>query len=199
MHPNICIDIYYRYVCVFHAYTCILHFICMCENWSTLCVRAPVCDGDGSAVCARVGGLVLRARPKSRNREPCEPLPIGVDRVAASARRRSPRRRRSTRTSARGTPRVCRTWPMYAPPFRPGPLHRKAGCARPGCRCGAGPLCAAAALVRARVCADTWARARAGAHMCRYSCAYERRDMCTEGGAYMRVCDRVRTHLRRHM
>ncbi len=26
-------------------------------------------------MCARVGGLVLRARPKTRNREPCEPLP----------------------------------------------------------------------------------------------------------------------------
>ncbi len=27
-------------------------------------MRAPVCDGDGSAACARVGGLVLRARPQ---------------------------------------------------------------------------------------------------------------------------------------
>jgi hypothetical protein len=44
-------------------------------------MRAPVCDGDGSAVCARVGGLVLRARPKTRNTKPCEPLPVGVDRV----------------------------------------------------------------------------------------------------------------------
>jgi hypothetical protein len=38
-------------------------FICICENRSGLCMRAPVCDGDGSAVCARVGGLVLQARP----------------------------------------------------------------------------------------------------------------------------------------
>ncbi len=38
-------------------------------------MRAPVCDGDGSAVCARVGGLVLRARPKTRSPKPCEPFP----------------------------------------------------------------------------------------------------------------------------
>jgi hypothetical protein len=44
-------------------------------------MRALVCDGDGSAVCARVGGLVLRARPTTRNPKPCEPLLVGVDRV----------------------------------------------------------------------------------------------------------------------
>jgi surface protein len=68
--------IYYRYVCV-----CVprLHlrypFICICDNRPALCVRAPVCDGDGSLVCARVGGLVLRARPKTRNPNPGEPCP----------------------------------------------------------------------------------------------------------------------------
>ncbi len=61
----------------------------------------PVCDGDGSAVCARVGGLVLRARPETRNFKPCEPLPVGVDRVWLGCRRSS-LRRRSARTSARG-------------------------------------------------------------------------------------------------
>jgi hypothetical protein len=30
---------------------------------------------------------------------------------------------------------------------------------------------------RACVCADVWARACAGVHLCRYSCAYERRDI----------------------
>ncbi len=32
-------------------------------------------------MCARVGGLVLRARPETLNPKPCEPLPVGVDRV----------------------------------------------------------------------------------------------------------------------
>ncbi len=77
MHPNI-----YRSICVcvsvLHAYTYILHFICKCENRSGLCMRAPVCDGDGSAVCARVGGLVLRARPE----------PETVNRASPAHRRR---------------------------------------------------------------------------------------------------------------
>jgi hypothetical protein len=38
-------------------------------------MRAAVYDGDGSAVCARVGGIVLRARPEARNPKPCEPCP----------------------------------------------------------------------------------------------------------------------------
>jgi hypothetical protein len=79
VHPNIYIYIYV-FLCVIHSY--IHHpFICICENRSVLCMRAPVCDGDGSAVCARVCGLALRARPKPRTPEPCEPLPVGVDRV----------------------------------------------------------------------------------------------------------------------
>jgi hypothetical protein len=39
--------------------------------------------------------------------------------ACGSARRRSPRRHRSTRTSAHGTRRVSPRCPMYAPPFRP--------------------------------------------------------------------------------
>jgi hypothetical protein len=70
----------YVYLCVIRSY--IHHpFICICENRSGLCMRAIVCDGDGSVVYAWVGGLVLRARPKTRNPKPCEPLPVGVDRV----------------------------------------------------------------------------------------------------------------------
>ncbi len=40
-----------------------------------------MCDGDGSAVCARVGGLVLRARPETRD----------PGTVRALARRHGPR------------------------------------------------------------------------------------------------------------
>ena len=79
MYPNICV---YIYGCVFVTRVYIHNpFICMSENRPALCVRVRVCDGDGSAVCARVGGLVLRARPTTRNPKPCEPLPVGVDRV----------------------------------------------------------------------------------------------------------------------
>ncbi len=38
-------------------------------------MRAPVCDGDGSAVCARVCGLVLRARPKAETLHRASPCP----------------------------------------------------------------------------------------------------------------------------
>jgi hypothetical protein len=62
IHASQCIHISVR-VCVTRLN---MHypFICICENRSGLCMRAPVCDGDGSAVCACVGGLVLRARPE---------------------------------------------------------------------------------------------------------------------------------------
>jgi hypothetical protein len=46
----------------------------------------------------------------------CERVPSAWT-ADGSARRRSTLRMRSTRTSARGTPRLCRTWPTYAPPF----------------------------------------------------------------------------------
>jgi hypothetical protein len=77
---RICIYLYIYGACVPRLH---IHypFICICQNRSGLCMRAPVCDEDGSAVCACVGGLVLRARPKTRNPKPCEPLPVGVDRV----------------------------------------------------------------------------------------------------------------------
>jgi hypothetical protein len=79
----------YIHMCVCACVTRLhVHYpcICICESRSALCMRAQVCDGDGSAVCARVGGLVLRARPETQNPKPCEPLPVGVDFVVASAR-----------------------------------------------------------------------------------------------------------------
>ncbi len=45
---------------------------------------------------------------------------------------------------------------------------------------------AADALSLSCVCADVWALACAGVHVCRYSCAYERRDTCTD--VYICVC-----------
>jgi hypothetical protein len=181
MHPNI-----YTYTCVRVCVTrlCIHYpFICICENRSGLYMRAPVRDGDGSAVCACVGGHVLRARPETRNPKPCEPLPVGVDRVVASARRRSARRRRSTPTSARGTqPRSPRCL-MYAPlPARRRALM--AGRARPG-------FDAARPVVRGGT-----ADARACAHTCRPSLARGRG--CGYGRAEGRfgACIRIYIHIR---
>jgi hypothetical protein len=99
----------------------------------------------------------------------------GVDRGWLGCRR-STRRRRSTRTSARGTPPRSPLWPMYAPAFRPKRRATAGGTRSAGGRCGAG-RCARRRrrCVLAWVCADVWARACAGVHVCRYSCAYESR------------------------
>jgi hypothetical protein len=100
---------------------------------------------------------VVRARPKTRNPTPCEPLPVGVDRVVTSAHRRSTRRRRSTPTSARGTPRASPRCSRYAPlPARRRALWRTRS-ARASMR--RGRLCAAAPPMRARV------RTRAGTRL----------------------------------
>ncbi len=108
--------------------------------------------------------------------------------AGGSARRRSLRRRRSTRTSARGTSPQCQACTMYAPPFLPGPARRRTtagGTTSAGRRCGAGRFARRdRRCSRARVCADMWARAFPGVHVCRYSCAHERRDTCM----YLCIC-----------
>jgi hypothetical protein len=110
--------------------------------------------------CARVCAI---GRPRIRAGT-CERVPSAWT-ACGSARRRSRGRRRSTRTSAPGTPRPSPRWPGYAPPLRP-----PAGRARPGGRCGAG-CCARRHRRKARagVCADVYARARSCVHECRYS------------------------------
>jgi hypothetical protein len=93
---------------------------------------------------------------------------------------------------ARGTPRRSPRWSRYAPAFRPGGAPSQAGRAWR-------VVDAARAVVRrgdrrcalARVCADVWARACAGVQVCRYSCAYKRRDTC------MCVCTCI--YIFRHM
>ncbi len=104
-------------------------------------VRARFC------ACA-IGRPCIRA-------DACERVP-SVWTAGGSARRRSAVRRRSTRTSARGTPRRCRTCVRYASRFRPGrrghrrrdALGRVADAARAGVRGGAAD---ARARVRSRV------------------------------------------------
>jgi hypothetical protein len=63
-------------------------------------VRARVCE------CAQLGRTHIRA-------DTCERVPSAWT-ACGSARRRSSRRRRSTRTSARGTRRALRRWLTYA-------------------------------------------------------------------------------------
>jgi hypothetical protein len=60
--------------------------------------------GAARQTCMRCGG----APPHVGAPQTCEPFPSAWT-ACGSARRRSSRRRRSTRTSARGTPRRCRT------------------------------------------------------------------------------------------
>ncbi len=82
----------------------------------------------------------------------CARLPSAWTACASAGRRSaliSARHRRSTRTSARGTPQMCRICRLYAPPFRPGRD------ALGGSSMRRGPLCAAAT-------AD--ARSRVGVH-----------------------------------
>jgi hypothetical protein len=65
------------------AFECVYIGVCVCctlrhtlsRESVGLCVRAPVCDGDGSAVCARAGGLVLRARPEPETLNRASPCP----------------------------------------------------------------------------------------------------------------------------
>ncbi len=122
--------------------------------------------------CARVQSCAHASAPAHASAFP------SASTAGGSARRRSARRRRSTRTSARGTPRLCRTWTMYAPPFRPGRRVTAGGTRSAVGRCGAGRRARRRRrCARACVCADVWARACAGVHVCRYSCAYERRDI----------------------
>jgi hypothetical protein len=154
----------YIYVCVcvagLHAYMIMYYpFICMSENRPALCLRAPVCDGDGSAVCARVGGLVLRARPRSRNPKPCEPLPVGVDRVRprrAGVLRCVGVQREHRRVEHRGGHHVVLCMHRSRPRWRALRRTRSAGL-----RCGAAG-CARRLLRCARACAHVQALACAG-------------------------------------
>ncbi len=152
-------------------------------------MRARVCE------CAQLGRPRIRA-------DTCEGLPSAWT-VGGSGRRHSAERWRSTRISARGTPRHFPCLPGYAPAFRPGcaPLRRDAlgrvfDAVRAVVRSGS-------ADARVRVCLDVWARACAGVQGCRYSCACERRLVCMYGyiciykyaiymymSVYMYLCER---------
>jgi hypothetical protein len=135
---------------------------------------APTCCVRERACACGIGRPRIPA-------DTCEHVP-SVWTAGGLARRRSTRRQGSTRTSARGTPPRSPTWERYAPkpfgaPPQAGQPRRVVDAARAVVRGGA-------ADGRACACADVWARACVGVHVCRYSCAYERRDTCM----YLCIC-----------
>jgi hypothetical protein len=103
--------------------------------------------------------------------EPCELFPSAWT-ACGSPRRRSTARR-STRTSARGTPHRCRTCTRYVPPAGPAARHRRRpGRARPAFD-AARPVVRGSAADE-RTCRHSVARG----HGCRYGCAEGRFDVC---------------------
>jgi hypothetical protein len=110
-------------------------------------------------VCARAHG-----RPRVCT-ETCEPF-LPASTAGGSARRPSLRRRRSTRTSARGTPPRSPRCKTYARPPRAGQRATAGGTRSAGCSMRRGPLCAAGPPMRACVWAQTCGRAHARASAC---------------------------------
>ena len=149
-----------RSVCVAPLH---IHFtsICIFENRPGLCMRAPVRDGDGSAVCARVGGLVLWARPKRETLNRASPCPSASTTWwlrRAGARRYVGVQRQHRRVEHRGRHRLVRcmrrSWPCGGVLWRTrsaGPRGGAAGCARRHRRCAR-----ACAHVSALACAGPW-------------------------------------------
>jgi hypothetical protein len=134
---------------------------------------------DARTCCARVRARACACaigRPRIRA-DTCEPVP-SVWTAGGSARRRSRRRRRSTRTSARGTPRVSPTCPMYEPPFRHGRRATAGGTRSAGLRCGAG-RCARRDRRCARAC------------LCAQTCGHAHARVCTCVGIAARTKDGI--------
>jgi hypothetical protein len=174
MHPNIII---YVCLCVIRSYIHTLSIYLYMWESAGVCMRAPVRDGDGSAVCARVGGLVLRARPvpETLNRAS---LPVGVDHVLL--------RRAGVhlgvgvqREHRRVEHRACHHASRSMRRSRPGGAHYGGrarpgfGAARPFVRGGT-----ADAHARAHTCRPSLARGLG----CRYGRAEGRLDTC------IRIC-----------
>ena len=145
-------------------------------------MRAPASNGDGSAVCARVGGLVLRARPTTRNPKPCEPLPVGVDRVRlrrAGVRFGVGVQREHRRVEHRGRHHVV----LGMRRSLPGGAHY-GGRARPGFDAARPVVRGGTADARAR--SHTCRHSLARGHGCRYGRAEGRFGTCIR--IYIRVC-----------
>ncbi len=151
-----CIRIYICVcVCVFHAYAYIIHLsVYVRIGRCYVCVHQCAMGMDRLCAHALAGSCCgLGLKPETLNRaSPCRRRGLR----AASARRRSAMRRRSTATSARGTPLASPRCPWYAPlAARRRALRRTRSAGAAGRR---GPV------VR-----GSTADARARAHTCRHS------------------------------
>ena len=129
--------------------------------------HAPVCCVRARArVCARAIG-----RPRIRA-DACERLPAGVDRGWLGAQAFRSASAFNANIGAWNTARVTTLYVVCAALSGPGGAPPQAGRARRGRRCGAGRRARRdGRCARARVRADVWARACAGAHVCAHSCA----------------------------
>jgi hypothetical protein len=148
-------------------------------NGSPMCcpppTRAHGLRPCASRVCARAHG-----RPRVCT-ETCEPF-LPASTAGGSARRPSLRRRRSTQTSARGTPPRSPRCKTYARSPRAGQRATAGGTRSAGCSMRRMPLCAAGppmracvwaqtsgpAHARASACVGTAARTKDGLHVCMY-------------------------------
>jgi hypothetical protein len=99
--------------------------------------------------CARMCARAI-GRPRICA-DTCERLP-SASTAGGSARRRSTLRWRSTRTSARGTPRLSPRCVRYAPPSPARAARHRRRDALGGSSVRRGPLCAAAPPMRVRAC-----------------------------------------------
>jgi hypothetical protein len=148
-------------------------------------VRARVCEGAIGLPCIRA--------------DTCEHFP-SASTAGGSARRRSPGRRRSTQTSARGTPRRSPRCPGYAPP---SPARAARHCGRDTL---GGVVGAARAVVRggdrrcalARVCAQTCGHAHARVCTCGVIAARTKDGVYVCMYVYVYVCI-IHTHIYRYM
>jgi hypothetical protein len=154
------------------------------------------CATDARTCCAHVRAHV-GARLGAPGTAPncASPFPSALT-ACGSVRRLSSRCRRSTRTSACGTPRRWRTCTRYAPPSGPAARHRSGrGRARPGLRCGAavcvrqprrcaGVRTRVGTRLRGAVCLGMAARRRGSIHAHDY--IYE--SQCVRGHAHVYIC-----------
>jgi hypothetical protein len=151
------------------------------------CGPAPHTCAHVLRPCARVCARAI-GRPHIRA-DACERVPSAWTAVG-SAHRRSTRRRRSTRTSARGTPLVSPRCTRYAPPFRPRRRATAGGTRSVGRRCRAG-LCARRDRRCARVCAQTCGPANGWVPTCVGVAARSRDELYACVYMYVYICTYV--------
>jgi hypothetical protein len=150
-------------VCVFHAYTYIIHLsLYVRTGRGYVCVH-QCAMGNGSAVCARVGGLVLRARPVSETLSRASACPSAWTACGFGAQAFNSASAFNANIGAWNTARVTTLYQVCAAPG-PAALTMADALGRASVR--RGPLCAAAPPMRAR--AHTCRHSLARGHGCRY-------------------------------